>query len=69
MSYGGSNTVIRCVERILQSITAWNVIRKESDRYRQATTYTVRKPEIVEWLFETVLCREGENQKAHIDLN
>ncbi len=66
--YGGSNTVVRCVERILQSITAWNVIHKESDRYRQATTSIARKPEIVEWLFETVLCREGENPKAIIDL-
>lgn len=66
--HGGSNTLVRCVQRILQSVTAWDVVRKESDRYRQATTYTVSNPEIVEWLFETVLCREGENQKVLIDL-
>ncbi len=62
------STIVRSVARIIQSISAWGIIDKVGQQYRQITVINLNDPAVIEWLLEIVLCSQPTRHLSLVDL-
>ena len=54
-NYSNSGTVPRVVDRILQSVTEWGILKIEGSCYRKSATYSLVDEKLVGWILEAYL--------------
>jgi hypothetical protein len=59
--HSNQTTMRRAVERVIQTLTDWSVIKLQSkSKYYIHKCYSIRSPALAEWLFRTIMIGEPE---------
>lgn len=67
-SYSNVGTVPRVVDRILQSITEWGMLKVRDSHYERSTIRSLTNEELVEWLLEAILLSDAREVLGIRDL-